>query len=113
MECACQGHQEKGVTDAILIFKEMDGRVYIHEGNHRLRAAVAAHLASVPVEVRYFGNSQRSGLVLDPETGKCLSGKRKKTYERRPETPDPLEVDKLLSATRAAATRPATAAFCS
>jgi hypothetical protein len=48
---------------AILILKEADGRVGIHEGNHRLRAAVAARLARVPVQIRYFGNSQRAGLM--------------------------------------------------
>ncbi|MDD3471298.1 MAG: ParB N-terminal domain-containing protein [Syntrophaceae bacterium] len=59
-----------GLKWAILIFKEMDGRVGIYEGNHRLRAAIAAGITSVPVEIRYFGNSQRAGLVVDPRTGK-------------------------------------------
>jgi len=59
-----------GLKWAILIFKEMDGRVGIHEGNHRLRAAIAAGLTRVPVEIRYFGNSQRTGLIIDPMTGR-------------------------------------------
>jgi hypothetical protein len=59
-----------GLKWAILVFKEMDGRVGIYEGNHRLRAAIAAGLNRVPVEIRYFGNSQRAGLVIDPRTGR-------------------------------------------
>lgn len=59
-----------GMKWAVLIFKEMDGRAGIYEGNHRLRAAIAAGLTRVPVEIRYFGNSQRSGLVIDPKTGR-------------------------------------------
>lgn len=39
-------------------------------GNHRLRDAIAAGLNRVPVEIRYFGNSQRAGLVIDPRTGR-------------------------------------------
>ncbi len=59
-----------GLRWAVLIFKEMDGRVGIYEGNHRLRAAIAEGLNRVPVEIRYLGNSQRTGLVIDPTTGK-------------------------------------------
>ncbi len=55
---------------APIITKEKDGRVYIYEGNHRIRAAVAAGLLEIPVDIRYFAGSQRGGmLVVDPETG--------------------------------------------
>lgn len=54
---------ENGMTEAIFVIKEKDGRVHISEGNHRLRAALELGWTKVPVEIRYFGNSQREGLV--------------------------------------------------
>jgi hypothetical protein len=53
-----------------LIVKERSGKVFVYEGNHRLRAAVAAGLPLVQVNIRYFAGSQRGGqLVIDPKTG--------------------------------------------
>lgn len=54
---------KNGMTEAIFVIKEKDGRVHISEGNHRLRAALELGWTRVPVEIRYFGNSQREGLV--------------------------------------------------
>jgi 8-oxo-dGTP pyrophosphatase MutT (NUDIX family)/GNAT superfamily N-acetyltransferase len=59
----------KGVVNPIQIFKEKDGRVHIWEGNHRIRAAIQAGVKEVPFEISYMGNSQRTGLVYDPEKG--------------------------------------------
>lgn len=88
-----------GLQEAILIFKEMDGRAGIHEGNHRLRAAVAAALTRVPVEIRYFGNSQRAGLVIDPRTGKppgIVNAKEKEPMGRMQNTPPKYEAYRLI-----------------
>ena len=41
----------------VTVFVEKDGQAYIHEGNHRLRAAAYAGI-KVLTEIRYFGNSQ-------------------------------------------------------
>lgn len=41
----------------VTVFVEKDGTPVIHEGNHRLRAAVYAKIKAL-VEIRYFGNSQ-------------------------------------------------------
>ena len=43
--------------EPILIFVEKSGEPHIHEGNHRLRAAIYAKIPAL-IEVRYFGNSQ-------------------------------------------------------
>jgi hypothetical protein len=42
----------------VTIFVESDGRKYVHEGNHRLRAAALAR-REVFVEVRYLGGAER------------------------------------------------------
>jgi len=53
-----------GMKYPVTVFKEIDGTVHVWEGNHRLRAALALGWNQVPVEIRYFGNSQRGGLVI-------------------------------------------------
>lgn len=55
--------KKRGVKHPVTIHKDADGKVWVHEGNHRLRAAAEAGVP-VPVEVSYFGNSQRSGVAL-------------------------------------------------
>lgn len=52
-----------GMRHPVTVHVEQSGRVLIQEGNHRLRAA---HRAGVPVlvEIKYFGNAQRFGLVF-------------------------------------------------
>ncbi len=55
--------KKTGVTHQITIQKDKDGSVWIHEGNHRVRAAFLAHRL-VPVEISYFGNSQMEGLLF-------------------------------------------------
>jgi hypothetical protein len=52
---------------------EQDRHVHIQEGNHRLRAAHRAGIP-VPVEVKYFGNSQQQGLVFPVRAGTPSSG---------------------------------------
>ena len=53
-----------GMQYPITIFKEKDGTIHIWEGNHRLAAALEMEWSQVPVEIHYFGNSQRAGLVV-------------------------------------------------
>lgn len=45
---------------AILIFQEKDGTRHISEGNHRLRAALHSNAPAIKIEIRYFGNSQKT-----------------------------------------------------
>lgn len=51
--------RRRGVQSAISVLVLKNGDVVIQEGNHRIRAAIAAGRRSVPVEVSYYGNSQR------------------------------------------------------
>lgn len=48
----------------VTVFVEKDGTPIIHEGNHRLRAAVYAGI-KVLVDIRYFGNSQENFLISE------------------------------------------------
>ena len=59
----------KGVLSPVFVVKEKDGRVFIYEGNHRIRAAHQAGIRKIPVEIRYMAGSQRNGLVYNPKTG--------------------------------------------
>lgn len=52
-----------GVREHILIIVDPGKSPFIREGNHRLDAALEAGLAFVPVDIRYFGNSQQNGLA--------------------------------------------------
>lgn len=49
-----------------LIVVRPNGQAVIWEGNHRVRAAIAAGLPTIPVEVRYFGGSERIPGVWRP-----------------------------------------------
>lgn len=53
-----QSLRDAGMRQPVTVHIEIDGRVVITEGNHRLRAAAQAGI-SARVEVRWFGNSQR------------------------------------------------------
>ena len=48
---------EKGVLEPILINVDHNGSAFIAEGNHRVRAALRAGLATIPAEVRIYGNA--------------------------------------------------------
>jgi len=45
---------------------EPDGTVQVYEGNQRIAAAAEVGLETIPVEVRYFGGSERLEGVFDP-----------------------------------------------
>lgn len=55
--------RKNGVKDPVFILKDPNTNAIISEGNHRLRAAREAGLKNVPVEIRYFGHSERAKLV--------------------------------------------------
>ncbi len=55
--------RKNGVKKPIVIFRDPDKKALIYEGNHRLRAAREAGLKNIPVKIRYFGHSERAGLV--------------------------------------------------
>ncbi len=46
--------------EAIFINIDVNGRAWINEGNHRLRAAIAAGVNKIPFEVRYFDGGERA-----------------------------------------------------
>lgn len=52
-----------GIKEPIFITKDWGQEAVISEGNHRLQAAIQLRLRKVPVEIRYFGHSERQGLV--------------------------------------------------
>lgn len=54
--------KENGMHYPVTVHVEKDLRVMIYEGNHRLRAAIKAG-CKVKVEIKYFGNSQKAGLL--------------------------------------------------
>lgn len=60
--------RKNGVTEPVTIHVEKDGRVFVYEGNHRIRAAAEAGVSEIPAEISYFGNSQRKGLIVTPPT---------------------------------------------
>jgi len=55
--------KRSGVKETVILHRERDLVVWIYEGNHRVRAAFAAGRL-VPVEISYFGNSQRQGYLF-------------------------------------------------
>ena len=54
-----------GVEHPVFITVDHGQEPKISEGNHRRDAAVELGLPNVPVEVRYFGHSERQGTVMD------------------------------------------------
>lgn len=61
--------KQNGILDPIAIDVEKDGSIKIYEGNHRVQAALQLGLQSVPVEIRYYGNSQRDVTQFGLGTG--------------------------------------------
>lgn len=49
-----------GIQDPLMIWVNADQSICLAEGNHRLQAALQLDLPSVPVDIRYFGNSQHT-----------------------------------------------------
>ena len=45
---------------SVMVFVEMDGSVILGEGNHRVQAALNAGITEIPVEIKYFGNSNQN-----------------------------------------------------
>lgn len=52
--------KSNGIQHPITIDVEKDGTIKVYEGNHRREAAIQLGMTTVPVEIRYFGNSQRT-----------------------------------------------------
>ena len=59
--------KKNGMREPIFIIKDPGKPPLIHEGNHRVQAARQLGMRYVPVEVRYFGHSEREGLVFPDE----------------------------------------------
>lgn len=51
--------KQNGIQGALMIWVEKDQSIVLAEGNHRREAAKQLGLSSVPVEIRYYGNSQQ------------------------------------------------------
>jgi hypothetical protein len=58
-----QSVRKNGVTEPITLWVSEQGFASVFEGNHRIRAAMAAK-ALVPLEISYFCNSQRRVLLF-------------------------------------------------
>lgn len=54
---------KNGIRNPILILQDYGNDAKISEGNHRLDAALELGLSQVPVDIRYFGHSEREGLA--------------------------------------------------
>lgn len=52
-----------GIRNPIFITRDHGQEPRISEGNHRRDAAVELEHSHVPVEIRYYGHSERQGLV--------------------------------------------------
>lgn len=63
-----QNIREQGILEPLLIFVEENGDILISEGNHRKEAAIQLGFKEVPVEIRYFANSQESVFTFDKYT---------------------------------------------
>lgn len=69
--------RKNGVKKPIIIFRDPNKKALIYEGNHRLRAARQAGLKNVPVKIRYYGHSERAGLVPgDPGSALRSAGQK-------------------------------------
>lgn len=51
--------KRNGIQNPLLFFVEKDLTFVLAEGNHRREAAKQLGLTEVPVEIRYYGNSQK------------------------------------------------------
>jgi hypothetical protein len=56
---------QNGIKSPIFILVDPGKPARISEGNHRRDAAVELGLEQVPVEIRYFGHSEREGTVVE------------------------------------------------
>ena len=97
---------------------EPDGTVQVYEGNQRIAAAAEVGLETIPIEVRYFGGSERLEGVFDPATisqstadetdpitiqpegstspeNKALIDNLKEIGEINPENPDEMIIDNV------------------
>ena len=52
--------RQNGIQERIVVAVNMDGSIEIIEGTHRLLIAEELGIEIVPVEIRYFGNSQQN-----------------------------------------------------
>ena len=55
--------KENGIKEKIFITVDHNDRPVISVGNHRIEAAGELGLESVPVEIRYFGHSEKQGVL--------------------------------------------------
>jgi len=64
-------HGFKGGNGQRIIVHVNDHDAWIAEGNHRIRAALAADLTSIDLEIRYLGNADENHLLIpfDPADG--------------------------------------------
>lgn len=51
--------ETNGIQSPIFITVAKDGSISVSEGNHRIQAALQLDFSTIPVEVAYYGNSQK------------------------------------------------------
>jgi hypothetical protein len=57
--------RQNGIKEPIFILKDPGKPAVISEGNHRLDAAIELGMKEVPVEIKYFGHSEKEGLAYN------------------------------------------------
>lgn len=70
--------RKNGIKHPILILKDPGKSAVISEGNHRLDAAVELGLKEIPVDIRYFGHSEKEGLAYEQPKEKPELTKKEK-----------------------------------
>lgn len=58
-----KAYKKGKIPPKVIVEVNHEGKVGIMEGNHRLRAALETGAKDINVEVRYYGNSQKKGLL--------------------------------------------------
>ena len=59
--------KQEGVTEAPYINIDAQGRAWVNEGNHRIRAAIEAGVDRIPVHVEYFDGGHRAQTTWKPD----------------------------------------------
>jgi len=92
--------KKNGIKEAIFILKDPGKEAVISEGNHRLDAAIELGMKEVPVEIRYFGHSERTGLAykkLKPKTAAQLKAEGEALDREIAEAAKEVEAPKLAA----------------
>ncbi len=51
--------KQNGIQYELMIWVKKDGSIVIAEGNHRIQACIQLGITEIPIDIRFFGNSQK------------------------------------------------------